>query len=370
LGLWFWLFSDSPVVGQIANLVCSAAIFVLALYLGSALFGQRRVGRLTVLILTFYPNEIAYVPLLGTEVFYSALLLFAGYLLLARGGWSRLVLSGIVFGIATLTKTQTLLIPAVLFVAFQLASGRKGERRSDVGKAVLVYAAMAVIILPWTARNYHVFNALVLVSTNGGLTLLTGNNPSAQGDYTENDPLVRKVPHGVAGQVEADHLAKSLALTWIREHPGAFAELVPKKVWRLWAPDGEAEWAYQLGFKHYDDYRTLFRAVRIFNQIYYLCVMAMFLLSTIYWYQERRSLPWHSGMGYVLVGYFTAISIVFSGQSRFHFPLMSWIAMYAAWTILHWIKPKPAVAGPNAAELPARHHRRATLGYSSIADRS
>ena len=123
-----------------------------------------------------------------------------------------------------------------------------------MGKALLVYAAMAVIVLPWTVRNYLVFDAFVPVSTNGGFTLLTGNNPSAQGGYTDNDPLVRKVSHSVSGQVAADHLATSLALTWIREHPAAFVALIPKKVWRLWAPDGEGEWAFKSGFNHYDDY--------------------------------------------------------------------------------------------------------------------
>ncbi len=349
LGMLFWLFGNSPVVGQMANLVCSAATFVLALYLASALFGQDRVGRLTVLMLTFYPNEIAYVPSLGTEVFYTAVLMLAVYLLLARRGWMMLAGSGIVFGIATLTKAQTLLIPAVLFAVSWLSPRHKGGLRWDVGKALLVYAAMAVIVLPWTVRNYLVFDAFVPVSTNGGLTLLTGNNPSAQGGYTDNDPLVRKVLHSVSGQVAADHLATSLALTWIREHPAAFVALIPKKVWRLWAPDGEGEWAFQSGFNNYDDYWLLFRSARIFNQLYYSCIMVLFMVSVAYWYRERRSLPPHSGTGYVLAGYFTAISIVFSGQSRFHFVLMPWIAMYSAWTILHWVETGRPVVRSAAA---------------------
>ncbi|MEP6878259.1 MAG: hypothetical protein ABI865_05375, partial [Nitrosospira sp.] len=31
--------------------------------------------------------------------------------------------------------------------------------------------------------------------------------------------------------------------------------------------------------------------------------------------------------------YLTAISIVFSGQPRFHFPVMPWVIMYAAWSV-------------------------------------
>jgi hypothetical protein len=40
--------------------------------------------------------------------------------------------------------------------------------------------------------------------------------------------------------------------------------------------------------------------------------------------------PWVS-IGYCLMAYLTLISVVFSGQSRFHFPAMPWIIMYAAW---------------------------------------
>ena len=35
-----------------------------------------------------------------------------------------------------------------------------------------------------------------------------------------------------------------LSLKWIRENPFDFAILIPKKVWRLWAPDGKFEWSY------------------------------------------------------------------------------------------------------------------------------
>jgi hypothetical protein len=34
-----------------------------------------------------------------------------------------------------------------------------------------------------------------------------------------------------------------------------------------------------------------------------------------------------------VVGYFTAVCMVFSGQSRFHFALMPSVALYAAWTV-------------------------------------
>ena len=349
LGLAFWLFEPSPVVGQIANLVFSILIFFISLSLGSLIFADRIVGRLTVAILTIYPNQIGYVPVLATELFYTALLL-AAVVIVVRGGHSaaRLALAGVVFGIATLTKAQTLYLPVFLFAAWWFSAGGRFRLFPCLAKVAVVYAAMALVIVPWTGRNYLVFGEFVLISTNGGGTLLSGNNPTAWGDYTENDPLVRQVPNDVEGQVANDRLARSLALHWIENNPRAFAILVPKKVWRLWAPDGEAEWCYQAGFNDYDKYWVLFRLARGLNQSYYTCLIVAFLISTIFFVRQRATLSPYAVTGYALAVYFTAISIVFSGQSRFHFPLMPWLAMYAAWTIALWAGRSRPAARPAA----------------------
>ena len=336
LGILFWLFGASAFVGQIANLVFAAVVFVLALSVGSTIFADKKVGRLTVLLLTFYPNQIGYIPALATEIFYTALLLLAIFILIRDQETLGLIFSGIVFGIATLTKAQTLYVPAVLFAAWWLLARDRVRFRASVGKAAVVYAAMALVILPWTVRNYIVFGEFVLISTNGGGTLLSGNNPSASGDYIENDALVKQVPNDVAGQIANDRQATSLALKWIHDNPGAFAILIPKKVWRLWAPDGESEWFYQAGFKGYDDDWVLFRAIRGLNQLYYAVLIIFFAVSSLYFLKLRRMLSLYAATGYILAAYFTAISIVFSGQSRFHFPLMPWAAMYAAWVITQW----------------------------------
>jgi hypothetical protein len=349
LGLSFWLFGPSPLVGQTVNLVLAAVIFFLVLSLGSTIFADKLVGRLTVAILTIYPNQIGYVPVLATELFYTALMLLAILIIVRGQAFIKLLLAGVVFGIATLTKAQTLFLPAVLFAAWWLSAGGRSRLFSSVGKTAVVYAAMAVVILPWTVRNYLVLGEFVLISTNGGGTLLTGNNPSAWGDYTEDDALVKQVPNDVAGQVANNRLATSLALKWIHDNPVTFAMLIPKKVWRLWAPDGESEWAYQAGFKNYEKYWVLFRLVRGVNQVYYSCIIFLSLLSITYFVRQSRTRSPYEVTGYVLAAYFTAISIIFSGQSRFHFPLMPWIAMYAAWTIIQWAGRSNPAARPAAA---------------------
>jgi len=59
-------------------------------------------------------------------------------------------------------------------------------------RGAFIIACAALVVAPWTlpqprARWAHGFP----VSTNGGITLLTGNNDSARGGFTPEDPLVK-----------------------------------------------------------------------------------------------------------------------------------------------------------------------------------
>jgi hypothetical protein len=306
---------------------------VFTVMLGTAFYRDPMIGRVAVLFLTMYPNQIGYVPLLSTEIFYEFLLLLGIYLFMQERLLS-LPLAGVVFGVATLTKTQSFCVPCfILFGVFMTAPSRQSFYRFTKITCA-VYVAMTLTIIPWTYRNYMVFDALIPVSTNGGWTLLTGNNPEANGDYTPDTVLAQGITQNPAEQVTMDRLARTRAITWIKDNPIKFLLLMPRKMVRLWAPDGEAEWLYQRGFVHYDTSVLLFRAVRGLNQAYYFAILAL-ALPAIWHVLRRRDMasPWTT-TGLSLCVYFSAISIVFSGQSRFHFSLMPFVAIYAARTLV------------------------------------
>jgi hypothetical protein len=332
LGAFFTITGPSVLAGQIVNLILAALAFAFTAMLGTKLFRDRMVGRVAALILTLYPNQIGYVPLLSTEIFYEFLLLSGIYLLIQERIFTAL-LAGFVFGIATLTKAQSLFIPAfILFCGFIVAPSRVSLFTSAKIMCAAYLTAMLVII-PWTYRNYVVFDAFIPVSTNGGWTLLTGNNPEANGDYTPDTVSAQGINHNPADQVDMDRLARTRAITWIEANPIRFLLLMPEKLLRLWAPDGEAEWFYQRGFAAYDANALLFRAVRVLNQAYYFAILLLAAPSV--WLMLRRRTkvsPW-AITGFGLCVYFSLISLVFSGQSRFHFSLMPFVAMYAAGTL-------------------------------------
>jgi hypothetical protein len=330
LGGLLWVFGPHVVVGQLANLLFSTLVVCLVAIIGRRLFAEPLAWRLAALLIAVLPNQIGYVPLLSVEIFFEFLLLL-GFLLVMSRSAAGVVGSGLVFGVAALTKSQAILLPAMIVLPVLDLSGGWRSLGKCLRIIILAGAGMMVVILPWTARNYAVFHVFIPVSTNGGFTLLTGNNPSARGGYTPNDPLVKDLSTNPLEQVQADRIARERAVDWIGQNPMAFVRLIPLKVWGMWAGDGEAEWMYQLGYRYYDRYVELFRSVRILNQILYWVVLGLAVASLPAMLRQRRSLSVWCYSGWALIGYFTAISVVFSGQSRFHFALMPFVALYAAW---------------------------------------
>ena len=337
LGVLFYLFGGEQLVGQLANLLMAAACFFLQLELTRRIFNSEAAARLGVLLLTIYPNHVGYTAFTLTEIYFTFLLLLGIYIYiyLARHGWIWLTISGLVFGLATLTKPQVIFLPGLLVLLQLLYGGPKANVRDSTVRGIVIYLMMASLMIPWAMRNSHIFGDTVLVSTNGGATLLTGNNPSADGGYIENDPLVAQRNFSVSDQVAADRRAKELALSWIKENPGRFITLVPLKIWHLWAKDGEIEWGYQAGYRNYEQYRHIFRSVRWANQILYTLLLAGALAGFALLVRNGRNVTWPWILiGYCLMTYLTLISIIFSGQSRFHFPAMPWIIMYASWAVV------------------------------------
>jgi hypothetical protein len=332
LGALLRVFGPHVLVGQCANLVLSTLVIVLVAAIGKRLFVGNPAWRLAVFLIAIYPNHIASVALLSVENFFEFLLLL-GFLLLMSRSVVGLLAAGLVFGMASLTKTQAVLVPAVLALPLLLALPFWAGAKRWLLTMVPVGVAMLVVILPWTVRNYTVFHAVVPIAANGGFNLLRGNNPSATGGYTMADPLLDNLPKGAANQVVMDHMAQERGARWIRENPGKFLALIPAKIKGLWLGDGETEWLYQMGYAGYADHARLFRAVRIANQAFYFALLAGALASLPGLIRERRSLPAWCLSGWSVFAYFTAVTMVFFGQSRFHFALMPFVILYAAWAV-------------------------------------
>lgn len=330
------LAGTSVLVGQLANLALSVACMILLYQLCLRYFDDHRIATIAACLLAVYPNHMGYSLGLYSEPLFTALLLLVWVLTKPDVRLGMLIVVGVAAGLATLVKTQMLLLAPLLIFVLSLRSWTRPAIVHALRQSVLATAVMVATISPWTWRNYVELGAFVPVSTNGGMSLLAGNNPSMTLDLRTdyNDTGIRELAKfSVADQVAADRRARAAAWAWIQDNPLTFMALVPKKFIRFWLPDGESEWNVQMGFADYEKWKVWFRSARVANQLYYFALLAGFAYGLYHCVRLRD--PQTLAVPLAAL-YFTALSLVFSGQSRYHAPLMPFIVAYAAWALVRW----------------------------------
>ena len=339
----FRLMGTSTLTVGLFNLVCAVIAAWLTYDLARRLFGSELGARLALLLLAVYPNSILYVPLALTEVFYTTLLLAGCWLLIARKGGGRLAIAGFVFGVATLVKAQTLVVVPLVCLIGLLRDGNVVRRTPGVvARGAFIIVAAALIVAPWTVRNHAEMGAWIPVSTNGGITLLTGNNDSARGGFTPEDAVVKALDARTGlTEMEYDAEASRLGKEWIKAHPAQFLKLMPMKLLRLWGPDGEGQWAYETDSAGYRAAPFAFTLLRAANQLWYFALLGLFAIAAVLMIRMRRAagervMDWWV-LPYGIALYPSAIAMVFSGQSRFHYPVMPFVCMAAGWVLAVWL---------------------------------
>jgi 4-amino-4-deoxy-L-arabinose transferase-like glycosyltransferase len=151
--------------------------------------------------------------------------------------WKSAIAFGLLTGVAVLVRAATL--PFVPLAALWLLWKR------HYGAVAGLAVGLAVVLTPWTIRNYEHHGRFVLVASDGGVTFWTGNNPLATGEGDmaanprlkyANQELRAQHPQLTEEQLEPIYYRESL--TWMRQHPAAWLWLMVKKAFYLVVPIG------------------------------------------------------------------------------------------------------------------------------------
>ncbi len=101
----------------------------------------------------------------------------------SRHAYLRWLAPGVLFGLTAMFRPEYLLVGVafVVLAAIRIAIGR--EWRQALAATAVFLAALVVLILPWTVRNYVVLDRVVPISTGGGKALYVGTFLPADGEY-------------------------------------------------------------------------------------------------------------------------------------------------------------------------------------------
>ncbi len=192
----------------------------------------------------------------------------------------------------------------------------------------------ALVVLPWTLRNYLLFERVIPVSTAGWVNLSEGNTLSGESwlrpDIDALDAF-REQHFAIADEMERADFARRHGLALIRaEQPTWLLKKLVRNLALLASPDSFlfkkiSRGAY--GTVHF----TIVRAVLIATALSYVGVVVFGVLGIAAARESgRAALP-----GLVL-GAALALAVVANSSSRYRLPFMPLLMVYAAHGLLHW----------------------------------
>jgi 4-amino-4-deoxy-L-arabinose transferase-like glycosyltransferase len=239
-------------------------IGIAVVYLLGRRLGGPAVGLVAALLAAVYPAFIYSTGLLLSEPG-AVLLLPATVLALLwaderESTWAW-ALPGALLGLTALFRPEYAVFGIVFFVLIMLRVRRRGNWRGGVESAALFLAALAIVILPWTIRNYVVLDRVVPVSTGGGKALYIGTYLPGDGDHFQTKevlyrrfhpnttltsdeielesmtPLLDRVAAEYPGRSRDAGLARAgreNVRQYLVHEPIDYAAMTSRKVWRMW----------------------------------------------------------------------------------------------------------------------------------------
>jgi len=227
-------------VGAFQILLALAATW--AIYrVGARLTGSRTVGYLAALFTALYPPLVLHdIQVMDTTLFrlLTALLTVTLYRAAKKPGARRILLAGVLAGLAVLTRSAILFfLPlAALWFAVCARAGFRGTVRAGL----LGTAALLAVLSPWVVRN-HVHLDRIHILTGRGKSLFMSSGPGFLEHFPEMsvdeierrrwNALPREVRRHIRSlpELEVDRAFERIALDSLRAHPERIGPLIGRK---------------------------------------------------------------------------------------------------------------------------------------------
>jgi len=224
---------------QVTGLVIGLGVIVMAGLVG-ARYAGRRVGIVAAMLAALYPGFwVTDVQILSEPL----ALLISGLLMLVladlwhRPSLTRAIVAGAILGALALVRAEQLALLILAVIPIVVLNRRVSVKRRVACSAA---AALATVLLlaPWAIYNLRRFEEPVLLSTNLGPTLLTGNCESTYGaallgsyDNLCYTALILRNPGRDRSQLDIE--ARSTALANMRDNLGHLPSTVVARHGRL-----------------------------------------------------------------------------------------------------------------------------------------
>lgn len=322
--LSFLVFGPNLPVALLLQCVVSALTALLVGATARQVWRSERAGVAATWATALYLPLAVHASLLLSETVFIFTIALAFWLFeLARRRGMRsagvLLLGGAAFGAAALARPVGLYAAPLLGIWAYL---ELRQLRAAVRATALLALGCALVILPWTARNYVVYRQLVLVDTNGGVSFWFGTIDDPD-DQRMQDVWKATLPNSALRQ----QAALQLGLENIQRDPWRYISRMRNKTAALWQPDlrlfaGNSVTGVTL------PQRSL--GFNLVSDAQYIALMLLALLGVVVTRRDERNwalLLWPL--------YGTLLTALTLGHPRLRLPLLVVSLIYAAFPLSH-----------------------------------
>jgi 4-amino-4-deoxy-L-arabinose transferase-like glycosyltransferase len=223
------------------QVLLSALTVVLYYKIGSLLFGNRWVGFWAALLISIYFPYVYFPASVLTEclfMFLAALAVHSGVLASSQPlNKKRMLLTGALFGLATLTRPAGIALVPGLFLWYFV------QWRYDIGTTVknslLIVVGLLIVMAPWFIRSQMIHNQVVPFTIMGAKQMVVAYNPEYKGDF-----YIRRVwwnmlwydPHD--SEIVKYNKWNQEALQQIKEYPRTALQFTINRFFGFWRHEG------------------------------------------------------------------------------------------------------------------------------------
>ncbi|GAB4192603.1 MAG: tetratricopeptide repeat protein [Roseiflexaceae bacterium] len=333
-----WLAGGDLHRAALPGLLLSVANVYLCYRLGRRL-ADRRAALLAALLAAVLWTNATFASLYMAETLW--VFLFSGGLLALLGVadapphrlWARVALAGLLLGLATLTRSITMLflpLAALWLLAQPLATGGQPGvsrlaallRRWPLAAIFLLCAALT--IAPWTLRNYLAYGRLIPVETGLAYNVWVFNEPREDIDTISNALIA------IPNPAERSDYAIQQGLARLREDPA----ILLRKLWPNWVYLWRVkpiQDRFLQEFYYADVQLPLFAAALLFDDALYLLIALAAVAGLLRWPDPsdpaRRTARW---LCLAWLAYTIATVLLTHGESRYRHFLFPVLIPYAA----------------------------------------
>ena len=305
------------------------ALLVPALGLvGRTSFGERA-GLLAALFAAVYPELVWFASHFWAETLFTVLLWWAIERLVAsdvHGSVLAAAGAGALWGLAVLTRETVLyFVPvAALWLGWRRPAG--------VTRALVFALASLGVVLPWTVRNWVVFDAFVPVSTAGALNLWQGNTRLSREQVYEEHWAV----HGRIQQYE--HARRRALEAILERQPLWLFEKLRSELPEFWAAHAQPIVHIERG-AYGPVRRPLALAAVALVLVPYLGALGLFVCGLAWPAASRPSILVLS-----FLGFYVLLHVAAHGYPRYRLPAMPALLLVAGHAVACWsARPRPTL---------------------------